>query len=85
MNNVCCEAKVEKPMCVADYEQETRKNLLETKAVLSDIYCTITSDNNSGSEVGELNCFTDEVIANKELAIQICSIAKDINRVLFNQ
>lgn len=24
-NNVCCEAKVEKPMCVADYEHETRK------------------------------------------------------------
>lgn len=26
-NNVCCEAKVEKPMCVADYEHETRNNL----------------------------------------------------------
>ena len=37
-NNVCCEAKVEKPMCVADYEHETRNNLLETRAVLSAIY-----------------------------------------------
>lgn len=84
-NNVCCEAKAEKPMCVADYEHEVRKNLIETRAVLSSIYCTITSDNNSGSEVGEPNCFTDEVIANKELTNQICTIAKDINRVLFNQ
>ena len=83
-NNVCCEEKVKKPMCVADYEHETRNNLLETRAVLSAIYCTITSDNNSGSDVGELNCLTDEVIANKELAYQICTIAKDINRVLFN-
>lgn len=84
-NNVCCEAKVEKPMCVADYEHETRKNLIETRAVLSNIYCTITSDSNSGSDVGEPNCFTDEVIANKELATQIRSIANDINRALFNQ
>ena len=33
-NNVCCEQKVKKPMCVADYEHETRNNLLETRAVL---------------------------------------------------
>lgn len=84
-NNVCCEAKVEKPMCVADYEHETRNNLLETRAVLSAIYCTITSDNNNDNNIGELNCLTDEVIANKELATQIRSIANDINRVLFNQ
>lgn len=84
-NNVCCEAKVNKPMCVADYEHETRNNLLETRAVLSAIYCTITSDNNSGRDVGEPNCLTDEVIANKELATQIRSIANDINRALFNQ
>lgn len=84
-NNVCCEAKVEKPMCVADYEHETRNNLLETRAVLSAIYCTITSDNNNDNNIGEQNCLTDEVIANKELATQIRSIANDINRVLFNQ
>ena len=84
-NNVCCEAKAEKPMCVADYERETRNNLLETRAVLSAIYCTITSDNNSVSDVGEPNCLTDEVIANKESATQILSIANDINRALFNQ
>ena len=24
-NNVCCEAKVEKPMCVADYEHERKE------------------------------------------------------------
>lgn len=84
-NNVCCEAKVEKPMCVADYEHETRNNLLETRAVLLAIYCTITSDSNSGSDVGEPNCLTDEVIVNKELATQIRSIANDINRALFNQ
>ena len=83
-NNVCCEEKVIKPVCVADYEHETRNNLLETRAVLSYIYCTITSDNNSGNDVGESNCLTDEVIANNELAYQICTIAKDINRVLFN-
>ena len=84
-NNVCCEEKVKKPMCVSDYEHETRNNLLETRAVLSAIYFTITSDNNSGSDVGESNCLTDEVIANKELATQIRSIANDINRALFNQ
>ena len=83
-NNVCCEEKVNKPRCVADYEHETRNNLLETRAVLSAIYCTITSDNNNDNNIGEPNCLTDEVIANKELACQICTIAKDINRVLFN-
>lgn len=84
-NNVCCEPKIEKPICVADYEHETRKILIETRAVLSAIYCTITSNNNSGSDVEEPNCFANEVIVNKELANQICTIAKDINGALFNQ
>lgn len=70
--------------CRSNYEHETRNNLLETRAVLSAIYCTITSDNNNDNNIGEPNCLTDEVIANKELACQICTIAKDINRVLFN-
>lgn len=84
-NNVCCEEKAEKVMCVADYEKEIRENLIETRAVLSSIYCTITADNNSGEDTDTVNSLMDNVIANKKLAIQICSIAKDINRVLFNQ
>lgn len=86
-NNVCCEkavGNVEEVKCVADYEKETRESLIETRAILSSIYGTITAGNNSGEDTGTLNCLMDNVIANKELAIQICSIANDINRVLFN-
>lgn len=86
-NNVCCEkavGNVEEVKCVADYEKEIRENLIETRAVLSSIYCTITADNNSGEDTGTPNSLMDNVIANKELAIQIRSIANDINRVLFN-
>lgn len=82
-NNVCCEVKAEEK-CVADYEKEIRESLLETRAVLSSIYGTITADNNSGEDTGTPNSLMNNVIANKELAIQIQSIANDINRVLFN-
>lgn len=76
---------IERVRCVADYEKEISECLAETRAVLSSIYCTITSDNNSGSDVNTPDSLMGNVIANKELAIQIRSIANDINRVLFNQ
>ena len=37
-NNVCCEAKVEKPMCVADYEKEISECLAETRDILKRDY-----------------------------------------------
>lgn len=85
MNKICCEEKPEKAMCVADYEKEVSKCLFETRAVLTSIYSTLTSfNNNDNDDVGTPNSLMDNVIANNELAVQICSIAKDINKVLFN-
>lgn len=83
-NNVCCEVTNEKPMCVADYEKETSECLVETRAILTSIYGTITSTNNSGENAGTPASLIDNVIANNDLAIQIRAIARDINRVLFN-
>ena len=72
-------------MCVADYEKEVSKCLIETRAVLTSIYCTLTSfNNNDNDDVGTPNSLMDNVIANNELAVQICTIAKDINKALFN-
>ena len=83
-NNVCCEEKTAKVMCVADYEKEISECLAETRDILSSIYGTITSANNSGEDTGTPVSLMENVIANKELATQIRSIANDINRVLFN-
>ncbi len=85
MNNICCEETPKKVMCVADYEKEVSKCLIETRAVLTSIYCTLTSfNNNDNDDVGTPNSLMDNVIANNELAVQICTIAKDINKALFN-
>lgn len=83
-NDVCSVEKVATAMCVADYEKEIRESLIETRAVLSSIYCTITAENNSGNDTGSPNSLMDNVIANNELANQIRFIAKGINKVLFN-
>lgn len=84
-NNICCEEKNAKVMCVADYEKEISECLIETRDILSSICSTITSVNNSSEDVGTPVNLMENVIANKELATQIRSIANDINRVLFNQ
>ena len=85
-NNICCEEKTTaKVMCVADYEKEITECLAETRDILSSICSTITSVNNSSEDVGTPVNLMENVIANKELATQIRSIANDINRVLFNQ
>ena len=84
-NNVCCEGKTAKVMCVSDYEKEITECLAETREILSSIYGTITSANNSGEIIETPVNLMENVIANKELATQIRSIANDINRVLFNQ
>lgn len=84
-NNVCCEEKNAKVMCVSDYEKEISECLAETRDILSSIYGTITSANNSCEDIGTPVNLMENVIANKELATQIRSIANDINRVLFNQ
>lgn len=84
-NNICCEEKTAKVMCVANYEKEISECLAETRDILSSIYGTITSANNSCEDIGTPVSLVENVIANKELATQIRSIANDINRVLFNQ
>lgn len=85
-NNICCEEKTTaKVMCVADYEKEISECFVETRDILSSICSTITSVNNSSEDVVTPVSLMENVIANKELATQIRSIANDINRVLFNQ
>ena len=84
-NNICCEETTAKVMCVADYEKEISECLIETRELLSSIYGTITSANNSGEDIGTPVSLVENVIANKELATQNRSIANAINRVLFNQ
>lgn len=87
-NNVCCEktvGNVEKVKCVADYEKEISECLIETRDILSSIFSTITSVNNGSEDIGTPVGLMENVIANKEMATQIRSIANDINRVLFNQ
>lgn len=59
--------------------------MAETRDILSSICSTITSVKNSSEDVGTPVNLMENVIANKELATQIRSIANDINRVLFNQ
>lgn len=84
-NNICCEEKTAKVMCVADYEKKITECLTETRDISSSICSTITSVKNSNEDVGTPVNLMENVIANKELATQIRSIANDINRVLFNQ
>lgn len=79
---VCCVKESQK--CVADYEKETSDVLVETRAVLASIYFTMSADNYSSDDTGTPNCLMENVVANKELAMQIRDMAKDINRILFN-
>lgn len=77
-------APVQEPS-IANYGKESLEYMWETKDILASIYSNITSNRTNDEARSEMTCLRDNMIEIKDTAMQIREIARNINRVLFNE
>lgn len=87
-NNECCKGEAEPRKSIARYEQETMDCLVETRDTLRSIYMTITGIGNGNGEDEDREVpgnLLQNVLINRELAMQIKGMSKTINEELFGE
>lgn len=85
-NNECCKVEAEQRKSIAGYEQEIMDCLMEARDTLRSIHATITG-NGKGEDKdrGVPENLLQNVLINRELAMQIKGMSKIINEELFGE